>query len=175
MFPRACACCGDLDETDLSVSSTRQTGVRVVRSDTRSWGIPYCHQCVAHATTWPHSPISFWTLLVLGAILGGSLGVIWGWKLGSGIFAAVALPLLAVRFHEIRKQNQALALTKPTCCCVGPAVTYLGWDGSVHSFWVVSEDYTAMLAQNNAGKVLMNRELEALLGWNEERLPQRRQ
>src|SRR5205085_4176030 len=47
-WPGICACCGRHADTAIEISSTRTTGKRVIRTQTKSWEVPYCHRCVRH-------------------------------------------------------------------------------------------------------------------------------
>ncbi len=48
-WPRGCACCLGAATTSRPAVAGRDSGVRVVRTDERSWAVPYCHACTDHA------------------------------------------------------------------------------------------------------------------------------
>ncbi len=47
-WPRMCACCLGCADDAHSAGHTRITGTRVIRSNSRSWEIPYCSDCLDH-------------------------------------------------------------------------------------------------------------------------------
>lgn len=47
-WPPCCACCLRPADAYLEASHTRVTGVRVIRTDARSWRVPYCKNCLRH-------------------------------------------------------------------------------------------------------------------------------
>lgn len=47
-WPAICACCSQPTDTSVEVSSTKEKGVQVVRRHTKSWQVPYCHDCLSH-------------------------------------------------------------------------------------------------------------------------------
>lgn len=49
-WPKTCACCGGSAETAVQVTHERTKGVRVVRTEEKSWHIPYCLRCLGHIT-----------------------------------------------------------------------------------------------------------------------------
>src|SRR5690349_11405044 len=47
-WPALCACCCRPADTSVEVSSTRVTGKRVIRTQTKGWKVPYCTRCLDH-------------------------------------------------------------------------------------------------------------------------------
>jgi hypothetical protein len=47
-WPQQCACCCGPPDMTWEASSTRHTGKRVIREQTKSWEVPYCSRCVGH-------------------------------------------------------------------------------------------------------------------------------
>ena len=47
-FPQQCACCGCNSDTALTVSASKSSGQKVVRTKTNTWDFPYCRRCVKH-------------------------------------------------------------------------------------------------------------------------------
>jgi hypothetical protein len=50
-WPPCCACCGGTSAATLQLTSTRVTGVKVLRSETHGWPVPYCLPCLDHLET----------------------------------------------------------------------------------------------------------------------------
>jgi hypothetical protein len=48
VWPNVCACCCRPADTEVEVSSTRTKGTQVVRTQTRTWEVPYCRGCLDH-------------------------------------------------------------------------------------------------------------------------------
>jgi hypothetical protein len=47
-WPQICPCCSADADARVEVTSTRYTGTRVVRSQTKGWELPYCRACLRH-------------------------------------------------------------------------------------------------------------------------------
>ncbi len=47
-WPDRCACCLGPADAEFDACSTRRTGVRVVRTTTKGWAVPYCSGCLDH-------------------------------------------------------------------------------------------------------------------------------
>jgi hypothetical protein len=47
-WPPGCVSCGGASDGTLYINSTRVTGVRVLRSQTRGWRVPCCSRCLWH-------------------------------------------------------------------------------------------------------------------------------
>jgi hypothetical protein len=47
-WPRLCPCCSANADASVEVTSTRHTGKRVIRSQTKGWQVPYCRACLRH-------------------------------------------------------------------------------------------------------------------------------
>jgi len=132
-FPRACACCGADPQTNLRVSSTRTTGKRVVRTDTRWWEFPYCYGCVAHVQAWPQ-PAGCATIL---------LGLC---TCGIYFFIDAA--------SRRNAEARARSMCGSSCCAPNAAVAYQGWSGSVHSFEVTSPNFGLDLMRANRRRLV---------------------
>jgi hypothetical protein len=52
-WPPACACCCANADHSVEVTSTRVTGTRVIRSQTKGWRVPYCRACLRHVDAAP--------------------------------------------------------------------------------------------------------------------------
>lgn len=63
---------------------------------------------------------------------------------------ALTLFLLVAGFSQ---QSKARAATRPTCCCMGPAVTFNGWYGTPKSFTFHSREYAKAFRVANGNKV----------------------
>lgn len=47
-WPTCCVCCCGTADTTLPVSAERESGVKVIRTQSKTWAIPYCTRCLAH-------------------------------------------------------------------------------------------------------------------------------
>jgi hypothetical protein len=74
----------------------------------------------------------------------------------------VSLPIaLVLAAHQRGKARAACA---PSCVSAGPSVGYLGWDGSVQGFELISPEYAARFARSNARSLInVSAELRRLL------------
>lgn len=128
-FPRQCACCSKPADTVHETAASRTTRKRVVRTDTRSWEVPYCSSCVAHARRSPSSWGCFTPLLIV---------------LTSGLWIIVQVVL------DAAARSKARQMLSTTCACPGWAVDFRGWQGTVKTFDFSSATYLAEFALANA-------------------------
>jgi hypothetical protein len=87
-WPNTCPCCCAPADDTTEVASTRYTGKRVVRSQTKVWRVPYCRACLRHVDAAPRindleqqidrsrPPGNYYPLTVLSSVLGGLLGLL---------------------------------------------------------------------------------------------------
>src|SRR5262245_57785136 len=47
-WPQCCPCCLGPAAASMELVSTRVEGVRVIRTNSKSWVVPYCNRCLAH-------------------------------------------------------------------------------------------------------------------------------
>jgi hypothetical protein len=90
-WPPVCACCLGRSNDVLRATSTRVTGKRVVRTDSRSWNVPYCSACLDHIDAEQHahsiSGSGAITVMTLGIVLGLLVAVFGGCCCGPAVFA----------------------------------------------------------------------------------------
>jgi hypothetical protein len=152
VFPPSCACCGGPAQGTFTAVATRTTGIRVVRTASKSWAFPYCGECIGHVRAHQTAKAITVGLLAASAVTAallasstgvGALGVCIG-ILGVGGSLAVG---------SVLKKN-ALAMCKGACTCVGPAVGYTGWYGATHSFEIASPHYAFSFMHANKPKLI---------------------
>lgn len=132
-FPRICACCGAPPQVEYRATAVRVTGKRVIRTQSATWSIPYCQNCLHHASLWP-KPWSglTWFLVLLTC------------------FVWVPIQLLI----DAAARNSARRLCAGNCCNAAPAVVYLGWNGTVESFNFSSVPFAFEFIIANQSRVL---------------------
>jgi hypothetical protein len=54
----------------------------------------------------------------------------------------------------VMKSNEAKSSCGPNCASSGAGVLYLGWHGTVHSFFFTSSDYATKFMAANSGKLV---------------------
>lgn len=138
-IPRQCVCCAGTASVDLQASASKKRGKSQY---TNSWSFPYCTQCVAHIGRYNFAV----GVLVAGLVL-GFLGAVfierwYGAIAGLGIAAWILL------------LNSAKSMLGSTCVCTGPAVAYLGWHGTLHSFRFASQAYGLEFMLANRSKLV---------------------
>lgn len=147
-FPSECACCSGSAGGEFEAVATRTTGVKVVRTHTRSFSVPYCAACLEHVSTFQSAQstrkFGFWMLfgglvVCLLSPIAGLLGV------ASGVFILIGAISLGRRAESERRTS---------CACAGPAVEFIGWDGSVKMMDFTSMRYAARFASANAKKII---------------------
>lgn len=158
-FPHPCACCGGKANARLGVAATKSTGKKVVHTRTNTWDFPYCDACLGHVRAAEAAASLAFTLAVSSVVAGVAL---WFFVIPYvGILATVLG--LAGRTYLYSKQMTAARsmMRKSECACVGRAVSYLNWHGSLHQFWFVSLDYALAFMLANQRK-LVNLSHEAI-------------
>jgi hypothetical protein len=146
-FPRMCACCLGAADT-LTASATRTAS----RSDTGTWPFPFCTRCVDHARVWESGRPAGISAFVSGAVL----AVLLGWAtmtLAVVVLTSMVAIIAGVALFAWRRAG-AEALRSPGCACAGRAVEFLGWEGSIQRFEVLSEAYAAEFLLDNSRKAI---------------------
>jgi len=150
IFPRSCACCGGYPTARLSVSGPEKN--RRARTRGWIWEIPYCTQCKGHIRK------SEW--IMLGALALSACSMIAGmvvalvfhvWQAGLEIAVGgcVAAGLLANGMLRVLRR-----FSSTNCCKMGPAMLYLGSDGSCHTFEIYSWFYFSDFVRDNRFKIV---------------------
>lgn len=152
-FPQQCACCGARAEVPLIVSATQTQGKgRLLQHVTRAWSIPYCRQCLRHIRAFELSLLLFLCFLGLAATIavlvlaesGSPMDALT--YLFSGIGGSIALVLLFLL--------RAFRLKHSGCVGISRSVSYLGWQGSQHSFEVRSWKFAHAFMSANERKLV---------------------
>lgn len=161
IFPRLCACCGVTADRELAVSATRSWGKRVRHSETKAWDIPYCATCVQHVGA-AASARTLAVILGCASVLAG--GVVAAYvEPSTGVVMGIAA-MVGTVFLFKRLMSQARSLCHANCACVGKAVAYLGWYGSLHQFDIASRQFAHdFMAANQNKLVNLSTEAQSLL------------
>lgn len=147
-WPNACACCGGAASTSIPAATIRRRGKRVVRTESKWWRIPYCHDCRAH-TRHSHGAIGSFQLASTLALIAGICALL-NWNIWAGFFG-VAVIAAAVGAIFTR---QSLGASCSRCVSYSPAVRYLGWYGTIHSFEFDNRDFAEAFIKQNRAKVI---------------------
>lgn len=149
-FPPICACCRKPADTELGASASRSSGKRVVRVTTFAWSFPYCSACVQHTVVLKQGDEAFSLVVIVAGIL--AVLVCFGSVL-AGIATGI-LGLIIAAFLRSRKEKEARRLCSPECACSKRAVDFLGWQGTVQSFYFWNAKYAAQFMNSNASKLV---------------------
>ncbi len=183
-WPQCCACCSGPSDTWVEVSYTRYSGVEVIRTQTKSWKVPYCNRCLAHMKASkdlarfgrfiPYLPALLIVaalaaaaavlpfLIRLPAFVGVLLGSVWVAVVTLGVVALYPPSARAYRgmLHRRERDRQLLEDRLERSLSEGCAeerklaVEYAGWNGSIHRFYFSSRQFAREFRRANAGKVL---------------------
>lgn len=134
--------------------------VRIARNTVLDRGgelaFPYCSRCLDHVRVWRSRFTGFWLshstagfVVLIGWLTGLVSDSLWSLFLYGN---ACALVLGLLLWNARRKQ--ALRGCVERCRCPGVSVTYLGWNGSVQVFDIVSEDYATDFMRSNEQKLI---------------------
>lgn len=138
-IPRCCACCGDTPSVELAAQASKKRGNTQY---TNSWSFPYCSRCAGHVAGQNAAA----TILVVGLIAAFVLMFFVGW------WSLIVVSLSVAAW--VMQSNQAKSGCGPNCASSGAAVAYLGWHGTLHSFFFASRDYAAKFMAANSGKLV---------------------
>lgn len=138
-IPRHCVCCGAAPTVDLAAKASKKRGNTQY---TNSWSFPYCSSCASHVAG-QNSAVS---VLVVGLILSLFFIFIIGWW-------SLIIVVLSIVGWFMQSDN-AKSSCGPNCVSTGAAVAYLGWHGTVHSFFFASRDYARKFMIANSGKLV---------------------
>lgn len=177
-WPPVCACCCQRADTTVPISSTRVTGKKVVKSQTKSWDIPYCRRCLGH-TKVAQELLAFSTFVLHRSVLIGLAGAmvtlfltgallevaqrtaIWCFFISAvGTVAVTAATFTTFqREYEQQKKKKLRAraelekklegLMCQHCATEELAATYSHWHGTVHTFYFSNPHFVALVEAAN--------------------------
>jgi hypothetical protein len=155
-FPMQCLCCSRSPDTQFAFTASRTSGKRVVRTQTRSWDVPVCNQCLTHHRARIGSVrVARWmTVLGIGAVIFSS---------GQAVWLVIGFALVAGQFWaRWRGMKTVRGFQSGACTCDSfQSTSYLGWSGSVHDFEFGSLPYAVAFMKANRSK-LVNVPVEAV-------------
>ncbi|WP_394823165.1 hypothetical protein [Pendulispora albinea] len=146
-FPRLCACCGRPPDPELVVWASRTRGVKLVHSRTKTWTFPCCAECARHMNEWYDGSVALRAFLVAGACIAFVVLV------AGGIAEALAVAAAAIALGYAARtiaRRRAAALMSPQCACAWSPVQYLGWNGTLHAFFIAQHGYATAFVDANA-------------------------
>jgi hypothetical protein len=146
-FPQQCVCCESEPDTCLTVSASKSSGQRVVRTKTNTWDFPYCSHCLNHIAAANTALTLAGIVIVLVVVIAWSLA---GWS-GTifGSLGAVGALILYVKL--ISNANKTL---RNSCVGLGKAVGFIGWDGTHQVFEIGSPKYAREFMIANKRKLI---------------------
>jgi hypothetical protein len=155
-FPPICACCNGSADAEMTVSASNSTGKRA-----NAWDIPYCRRCVKHVKAADTTVVLSWVCGIASVVPGAVLW--WAGIPYLGIPIAVVGLVGTVLLYS-KLMAKADGIRGPDCVCLGKAVAYLGWHGTLHEFEIASPDYArAFMAANQRKLVNLSHEARELL------------
>jgi hypothetical protein len=151
VFPAACACCCSLSDVEMSVSASKSSGKRVVHTSTNAWDIPYCSRCIGHVNAVESGNRLIGILTFVALFFGAVL-----WYAAGSTMAAASTILMAIAIGLSGRSLTARARSQCStdCACVGKAVAYLGWHGTVHQFEISSPRFAQNFMVTNQSKLV---------------------
>ncbi len=161
VFPNQCACCNGPADAELTLSSSKSSGKKVVHTKTNIWDVPYCRRCLVHVAEAADAR-NVVTLIKVIAVVTGLL--FWYFvSLAVGIGAGFMVIFLGgVLFYF--QMKIAKSKCSRDCACVDRAIVYLGWQRTLHQFEVTSTQYAlALMIANQRKLVNLSREARSLL------------
>ena len=148
-FPQQCVCCESEPDRYLTVSASKSSGQRVVRTKTNTWDFPYCSRCLNHIEAANTALKLAGIVIVIVVIIAWSLG---GWS--GTIFGALgAVGALILYVKLIANANKTL---RSSCVGLGKAVGFIGWDGTHQVFEIGSPKYAREFMIANKRKLIMS-------------------
>jgi len=160
-FPPECPCCGGTPDTTLPIFAARASGGRQPRAETRVWDVPYCLRCISHMNAHEKLRPLARVLTVLSVLIGMVVVLASGlyWGLAAGILSlAATLGIFTAWSKHVR------SLCSPDCAEAGGAITYIGWQASVHEFEIRSQRFArGFLVANRKKLVNLSPEAMSLL------------
>jgi hypothetical protein len=149
-WPKMCVCCCSAEVTGkLRTSASRTRGVRVKRTTTSSWDVPYCSRCLAHIDA--YSAARLWVYIGLVS----SLGLWWivTAKFGNdaGIWSACGLMVVSLCLFAYARARATEEMAE-SCCNVTASVRYLAWYGTFQTFVFSSKAYLDLFLAANSRK-----------------------
>lgn len=150
-FPQACACCGCSADTAVTVSASKSSGRKVVRTKTNTWDFPYCRRCVKHVRIMRIARIVALTTAAAALIAGGIYYLRIAPRLGI-LLAITGVSASILIFVSLKAY--AVSVMKVNCVCVGAAVRFLDWHGTQQAFEIVSPQYALGFMMANQRKLI---------------------
>jgi hypothetical protein len=154
LWPRKCACCGEMADSQWRATATRRTGKRVVRTTSHSWDVPCCSQCLSHIQSY-RTTRSFANVSVILVLFGLALiAYSWGSESARAVVPLVILFAGALVALLIGMRRGALAKMRSTCASLDAPIEYLGWNGTFHSFVFSNRAYVGEFQAANHTKAM---------------------
>lgn len=152
IFPSLCACCGTHSETSFTVSASKSTGKKKVRTETHTWDFPYCTCCIKHVNAESSAAslsclIVIATVIVVGYLI-VNINIFW-----LSIFLSVGIIAAAIWIIS-KLYAQAQLMRNANCCCLSKAVDFLSWDGTHQIFEITSHKYALAFMIANKQKLI---------------------
>jgi len=150
VFPRSCACCGAYPLTYLPVIGSERN--KLSRTKAWSWEVPYCIACKKHIRRTEGILFLGLLLFVIACIFGALFALMTRWLILAGEVTGIAVLI------DICLCGALLLLVKQSlsenCFGLGRTVSYLGSNGSCHSFDIKSSFYFAEFVRANHRKLV---------------------
>ena len=161
-LPPECCCCGRPTDGDhILASSVRVEGKRVIRTEAKGWTFPACRACVVHSRAGDKAIVARDSLVAMARRAG--LQVLVGLPLS---LILIGIPMLLTGIARLSlvvpmtlifagwRERRARSRTTARCACLGSAVVYHGWRGSLHHFEFRSRAYAESFQRSNGDKIL---------------------
>jgi hypothetical protein len=160
-FPQACCCCGGAPDTHIDASSTRVTGKRVVRTQSKSWSFPICRRCLEHVSLSDeagklHQAAQNHKSIGIACIIAGIMLMACLIGIPILIYGIVAVSRLAPNAVRRAKEleDEARKFLSNHWARHNGVVIYHGWNGSIHYFEFQSDSYAQAFIAANGNKAL---------------------
>lgn len=143
----------------LSLAHTRTWGTRVIHSESKSWQIPYCHNCREHGVAYEDARNAGCITIVVpivGLVASTLVVALAGAETASlvvGFLVGLVLLVICIR-RGVRLRAIAGELLTPQCTSSGFAAEFVGWDGSIQSFRFSNPLFLEATKSLNADKCL---------------------
>ena len=148
-IPQQCVCCRRAPDTRVPLTARGKT-----------WGIPYCNACLRHVALAKAIDAPLVYLLAIGVVCGGGLVLaIPALDVHEAVLVTlggvVLLGCSALGFVlRSGRRNAAGAACSGECASMGFAAMYLGWRGTIESFYFANRGYAAEFMKANESKLI---------------------
>lgn len=149
-LPNLCCSCGIKGaEFKYIANTSRKSGKRIVKIQSKSWSFPICSKCLIWINADNNQRIIL--KIFFFGILFCLIYLLINYSLSNLLIIICILIFVGIFWKTQKVKANDL---KPNSNCFNPPIEYLGWDGSIHIFSIYNADFKNVFIKLNEKKII---------------------